>query len=72
MSRFFATNEHPIDRILRVALGIGLLSIALFGPKTALGYLGIVPLVTGLFGSCPLYSLLGLSTCRVSKRQQFP
>jgi hypothetical protein len=65
MSRLLAKNEHSIDRVLRVVLGLGLLSLTFVGPHTALGYLGLIPLVTGLVGSCPLYSLLGFSTCRV-------
>ncbi len=68
MSRFFATNENAIDRILRVGLGIALLSIAWIGPKTPLGYLGVIPLVTGLWGTCPAYSVLGLSTRRNPRR----
>ena len=68
MYKLLARNEHTIDCALRVLLGLGLLAIAFVGPKTPLGYLGIVPLVTGLVGTCPLYSALGLSTCRVSKR----
>jgi hypothetical protein len=68
MSRFFASNENAIDRILRVSLGIVLLSIAWIGPKTALGYLGLIPIATGLVGTCPAYSLLGLSTRRGQKR----
>ncbi|MBN2573964.1 MAG: DUF2892 domain-containing protein [Deltaproteobacteria bacterium] len=68
MSKLLATNEHTVDRVLRVALGLGLLAIAFVGPKTALGYLGIIPLVTGLVGSCPLYTVLGLSTCKARKR----
>ncbi len=65
MSRLLAKNEHFADRALRVALGLALLSLTFVGPHTALGYLGLVPLATGLLGSCPLYSILGLSTCRV-------
>ncbi len=64
MSKLLATNEHTIDRALRVVLGLGLLAIAVVGPKIPLGYLGVVPLATGLLGSCPLYSLLGISTRR--------
>jgi hypothetical protein len=67
MSKLLARNEHGIDRALRVALGLGLLAVAFVGPKTPLGYLGVVPLLTGLVGTCPLYSLLGLSTCRAQK-----
>lgn len=59
------TNENPIERIARVALGIGLLSIAFVGPATPWGWLGLLPLVTGLLGSCPLYTVLGFSTCKV-------
>lgn len=57
-------NEHPIDRILRVALGLVLLSLAFVGPATPWGWLGLVPLLTGLVGSCPLYTAVGLRTCR--------
>ena len=49
---------------MRVVLGLGLLTLTFMGPHTALGYLGLIPLATGLLGSCPLYSLLGFSTCR--------
>jgi Protein of unknown function (DUF2892) len=66
MSRLFEKNEHSVDRIVRVVLGLGLLSLTFVGPHTALGYLGLIPLATGLLGSYPLYSLLGVSTCRVS------
>jgi hypothetical protein len=64
MSKLLATNENTLDRALRVALGLGLLALAVVGPKTPLGYLGILPLATGLLGSCPAYSLLGISTRR--------
>ena len=68
MNKLLATNEHAIDRVLRVILGIGLVALAFVGPKTPLGFLGIIPLATGLVGSCPLYSVLGLSTRRTTKR----
>lgn len=56
-------NEAGWDRGLRVALGLGLLSLTVVGPHTWLGLLGLVPLATGVVGFCPLYKLLGLSTC---------
>lgn len=56
-------NEGTIDRIVRVVLGLGLLSLTVLGPQTWLGLIGIVPLVTGFVGFCPLYSVLGLRTC---------
>ncbi|HMK60545.1 MAG TPA: DUF2892 domain-containing protein [Dissulfurispiraceae bacterium] len=55
-------NEGTIDRALRVLVGLGLISYALV-TGAAWGYLGVVPLLTGLVGSCPLYSILGISTC---------
>ena len=61
------TNEGNIDRILRIAVGLAVLSLAFVGPKTALGYIGLVPLITGVVGICPLYSILGLNTCPVRK-----
>ncbi len=57
------TNEGKMDRILRVVLGLGLLSLVFIGPQTAWGYVGIIPLATGLIGFCPLYRVFGLSTC---------
>jgi Protein of unknown function (DUF2892) len=67
-SKLFPINEHPIERALRVVLGLALISIAFVGPKTPWGFLGIVPLATGLFGTCPLYTLLGWNTCPVANR----
>ena len=64
MSKLLANNEHRVDRILRVAGGLALIALAFVGPKTPLGYLGLIPLATGLVGSCPVYTLLGLSTNR--------
>ncbi len=62
------TNESTIDRALRVVLGIVLLSLAVVGPHTMWGLIGLVPLLTGLIGFCPLYRLLGVSTCAVRKQ----
>jgi hypothetical protein len=55
-------NEHDIERVLRVVVGIALLALVVFGPKTLWGLVGIVPLATGVAGFCPLYRLLGVST----------
>ena len=60
-------NEGPIDRLLRVVVGIGILSLAFVGLKTPWAYVGIVPLVTGIIGVCPPYALFGISTCRSCK-----
>ena len=56
-------NEGIVDRALRVILGLVLLSLVFVGPQTLWGLVGIVPLVTGLVGICPIYSVLGVRTC---------
>lgn len=56
-------NEGTIDRAVRVLLGLVLLAFVFVGPKTWVGLVGIVPLVTGLVGFCPLYRLIGVRTC---------
>ena len=58
----FKTNVGSVDRLLRIVVGIVLIALVFVGPKTPLGWIGIVPLVTGLFSTCPLYSLIGLNT----------
>ncbi len=62
-------NVGGIDKILRIIVGLGLIAIVFIGPQTPWGWLGIVPLVTGLFGFCPLYTLIGLNTCPIKKKQ---
>ena len=61
-------NEGTLDRTVRILAGLAILSLAFIGPKTPLGYIGVVPLVTGLIGFCPLYRLLGLNTCPMPKK----
>jgi ABC-type uncharacterized transport system permease subunit len=61
-------NIGVVDRVLRIIVGLALIAYAipLGFPHTgwnAVGYIGIVPLLTAFVGSCPLYSLVGLSTC---------
>ena len=60
----FPRNEHRIERTVRILVGLVLLSLVFVGPKTLWGLVGVLPLVTGLAGTCPLYTLLGISTCR--------
>jgi hypothetical protein len=55
-------NEGTLDRVIRVVLGIALLSLAFVGPKTWIGLVGVVPLLTGIVGFCPLYRLVGIRT----------
>ncbi|MBT8442485.1 MAG: DUF2892 domain-containing protein [Gammaproteobacteria bacterium] len=63
----FKKNEGTIDRILRIILGLGLLSIVFVGPQTPWGWIGLVPLVTGIAGSCPVYSIFRLNTCSLKQ-----
>lgn len=57
-------NVGPLERAARIILGVGILSLTVVGPQTAWGYLGLVPLLTGVTGWCPPYSIFGISTCR--------
>ena len=59
----FQTNIGALDRILRIVVGAVLIALVFVGPKTAWGWIGIVPLVTGLLKTCPIYSLIGVSSC---------
>ncbi len=60
-------NVGGIDKILRIVVGLILLSLVFVGPRTAWGWIGIVPLATGLINWCPLYSLLGFTTCPIKQ-----
>ncbi len=63
------TNEGTLDRTIRVILGIALISLVFVGPASYWGLVGLVPLATGLVGFCPLYRIVGVSTCRVPARR---
>lgn len=56
-------NETGIDRMVRVIVGVVLLALVFVGPRTAWGWFGLVPLITGLVGFCPLYLLAGSKSC---------
>lgn len=60
-------NEGKVDRGLRVVVGLAVLSLAFVGPETAWGWVGLVPLITGLAGVCPVYSILGINTCGITR-----
>lgn len=62
-------NEGTLDRAVRVIAGLGILSLVFVGPQTPWGWLGLVPLVTGLVGVCPAYSLFGIRTCPAPRQQ---
>jgi hypothetical protein len=59
----FKTNVGSFDRLARIVLGLALIALVFVGPKTPWGWIGVVPLVTGLLRTCPLYTLLGVNTC---------
>jgi hypothetical protein len=56
-------NEGVLDRGIRVLVGLVLISLVFVGPLTPWGWIGVLPLVTGIIGWCPAYSVLGVSTC---------
>ncbi len=55
-------NEGTVDRTIRIAVGLGLVSLVFAGPHSPWGLVGLLPLTTGLVGFCPLYRLLGVTT----------
>lgn len=63
-------NVGSVDKILRIVVGLILIGLSLFKPEVVgyWGYIGIIPLLTGLFNYCPVYALLGLSTKDKSSR----
>lgn len=56
-------NEGTLDRAVRIVLGCALLALVFVGPHTWFGLIGLVPLLTGIFGFCPLYRVIGVRTC---------
>ncbi len=64
LEKILPRNESSLDRGIRVAFGLALVSLTFVGPQTPWGLVGLVPLLTGAVGTCPLYTLFGLSTCR--------
>jgi len=66
----FARNTGNLDRILRIVVGLALLAGFFLNADASYRWaylLGVIPLVTGLLGTCPLYSLFGISTCPVKR-----
>jgi hypothetical protein len=60
-------NEGTIDRALRVAVGILLLALTFTNTIGMWGWIGVVPLLTGAIGWCPLYTVFGINTCSMKK-----
>lgn len=57
-------NVGNVDRTLRIVVGLILIGLVFVGPMTPWGWVGLVPLLTGLAGRCPAYTLLGVNTCK--------
>ncbi len=57
-------NIHNIERIVRIIIGLVILSLVFIGPKSLWGLIGIMPIFTGVTGWCPPYQVLGISTCK--------
>ena len=62
------SNEGTADRALRIGGGLLLIGLAVAGVIGPWGYIGVVPLLTGAVGMCPLYSILGINTCPANRR----
>ena len=60
----FTANVGTADRIARIVVGLVLLALTVVGPQTLWGLIGVVPLATAFMKFCPLYSLIGVKTCR--------
>ena len=60
-------NVGGFDRPLRIIVGLVALALVFVGPQTPWGWIGIVPLLTGLIGFCPLYTVLGINTCNAKR-----
>jgi hypothetical protein len=63
MRSFLSVTQHPIERVIRILVGLGLVSLVFVGPQTPWGWVGVIPILTGASGLCPLYTILGISTC---------
>lgn len=63
-------NVGSMDRILRIIVGLALIALAAAGIIGVWGWIGVVPLLTGIFRFCPAYAVLGMSTCPMNKKQQ--
>jgi hypothetical protein len=56
-------NVGGFDRVLRIVVGLVLIALVFVGPRTVWGWVGLVPLLTGIFKFCPAYKLIGVNTC---------
>ncbi|MEQ4540345.1 MAG: DUF2892 domain-containing protein [Billgrantia sp.] len=62
------SNVGGIDKILRIVVGAVLIGLAITGVIGVWGWIGVLPLATGLINFCPAYQLLGINTCKLPKK----
>jgi len=67
LSKWFPRNEGTLDRVLRISLGLLVVSQVFVGLQTPWAWLGLLPIFTGALGSCPAYTLFGIGTCELKK-----
>jgi len=65
MQESIMCNVGGIDRVLRIIVGLALISLVFVGPQVVWGWVGVVPLLTGIFKFCPAYTLFGIKSCSV-------
>lgn len=63
-------NEHTVERVVRVVLGLAIVSLAFIGPQSPWAWLGLILVATGALGSCPIYTLFGISTCSIQTKNK--
>ena len=68
MNSLFKSNTGKIDRIIRVIVGVLLVGYVFTGIQTPIGWIGLILIVTGAFGTCPVYSLLGINTKNMGEK----
>ena len=68
MNSLFKSNTGKVDRIIRIIVGALLIGNVFTGLQTPIGWIGLILIVTGIFGTCPVYSLLGINTKSVGEK----
>lgn len=63
------SNVGTVERVIRIVLGVGLIAIVFVGPQTPWGWIGVVPLITGISGFCPAWLGLGVNTCETKGKE---
>ena len=69
LQKLMPNNEAVAERVIRVVARLGVLSLVFVGPQTPFGWLGLVLVATGAVGTCPVYTLLGVSTNGSTKKK---